>query len=249
MIDLNAILESGHLPLLLWTAVGLGFLHTILGPDHYVPFVMMAKAQNWSRTKTAWITTLCGLGHVGSSVVIGAILAVTGMAFTEWDGGSWVTVQEVRGGVAAWLLMGLGAALLIWGIVRAWRGHRHTHSHLHEDGTTHADEHAHVGDHMHVHEAKARRFTPWVLFAIFVFGPCESLIPLMLAAWAAAGLGGTVLVAGAFSLVTVLTILVTVFALMMGVSRIPLGSLDRWSTALAGVSLLFCGAAIQWMGL
>ena len=80
-------------------------------------------------------------------------------------------------------------------------------------------------------------------------GPCESLIPLMLAAWALAGLGGTLLVAGAFSAVTVLTIVGTVGMLMLGTSRIPLGKLDRWSTAAAGLSLGMCGVAIHWLGL
>ena len=102
---------------------------------------------------------------------------------------------------------------------------------------------------MHISESKVKSLTPWVLFTIFIFGPCESLIPLMLASWAVAGIGGTVLVAGTFSMVTILTILGMLGVLMLGISRIPVGKLDRWSTALAGMSLVFCGAAIQWLGL
>ncbi len=49
---------------LLWTAASLGLLHTLLGPDHYLPFAMMARAGRWSRAKTAFITLACGLGHV-----------------------------------------------------------------------------------------------------------------------------------------------------------------------------------------
>ena len=59
------------------TAASLGFLHTLAGPDHYLPFFVLSKAKKWSNWKTVWITTLCGLGHVGSSIVIGAI----GIAF------------------------------------------------------------------------------------------------------------------------------------------------------------------------
>jgi ABC-type nickel/cobalt efflux system permease component RcnA len=249
MVDLDTALEAGNLPILLWTAMALGFLHTILGPDHYVPFVMMAKAQNWSRLRTAVVTFLCGLGHVGSSVAIGAVLAAAGMAFTEWEGSEWASLHEARGGLAAWLLIGVGAALFIWGAMRALRGHTHTHVHVHEDAMIHAHEHDHTGAHMHVHESKVRHLTPWVLFTIFVFGPCESLIPLMLASWAVAGLGGTVLVASTFSVVTILTILGTVGVLTMGISCIPLGKLDRWLTALAGLSLVLCGVAIRWLGL
>ena len=30
------------------TAAAIAFVHTLLGPDHYLPFVAMAKARGWS---------------------------------------------------------------------------------------------------------------------------------------------------------------------------------------------------------
>ncbi|MHC4600008.1 MAG: sulfite exporter TauE/SafE family protein [Planctomycetota bacterium] len=249
MVDLNSALESGNLSVLLGTAAALGFLHTILGPDHYVPFVMMAKAQKWSRRKATIITFLCAVGHVASSVAIGAGLAAAGMAVTRWEGSGWASWHESRGGVAAWLLMGVGAAFLVWGLVRALRGRTHTHVHVHEDGEDHLHEHDHRGDHLHAHESKVKRLTPWILFTLFVFGPCESLIPLMLAAWASAGWGGAALTAGVFSATTILTVMGSVGVLLFGISLVPLRGLERWSTAAAGLSLVLCGAAIHWLGL
>ena len=38
-------------------------------------------------------------------------------------------------------------------------------------------------------------------------------------------------------------------ALLIGASRLPLAGLDRWSTAIAGASLVLCGAGIQFLGL
>ena len=52
------------------TAITLGFVHTILGPDHYLPFIVLSEARKWSLRKTMLITFLCGLGHVLSSVVL-----------------------------------------------------------------------------------------------------------------------------------------------------------------------------------
>ena len=46
--DLQAALSSGQLSILMWTAAALGFLHTILGPDHYVPFVALRRARRWT---------------------------------------------------------------------------------------------------------------------------------------------------------------------------------------------------------
>ncbi|MBC8491825.1 MAG: hypothetical protein H8D42_04625 [Candidatus Marinimicrobia bacterium] len=54
---------KNELVVLMITAASIGFLHTLFGPDHYVPFVVMSKAQKWSLVKTGWITLLCGLDH------------------------------------------------------------------------------------------------------------------------------------------------------------------------------------------
>ena len=59
--------------ILLLTAASIAFLHTILGPDHYVVFTAMGKARGWSLSKTLRVTVLCGIGHVLSSVIIGAV--------------------------------------------------------------------------------------------------------------------------------------------------------------------------------
>jgi len=50
--------------LLTGTAVALGFFHTLVGPDHYLPFVAMAKARQWPLKKTLLIAFFSGLGHV-----------------------------------------------------------------------------------------------------------------------------------------------------------------------------------------
>lgn len=248
MTDLQTALQSGNLVVLLWTAGTLGFIHTILGPDHYVPFVMMSKAQSWSQKKTAWITFLCAIGHVTSSLIIGIILAYLGMATTDWFDSRFAFWQEIRGSLSAWLLIGVGIAFTIWGVKNALRGKTHTHLHLH-NGKEHTHEHTHHDNHMHVHTSTASKMTPWILFTIFIFGPCESLIPLMLSAWSISGMTGLTLVSLVFGIVTIITIMATVFTLMAGIKHIPLGKLDKWSTTLAGISLIACGAAIQWLGL
>ena len=56
--------------LLAGTAATLGFIHTILGPDHYLPFIVLAKARKWSTIKTLVITFFCGFGHILSSVIL-----------------------------------------------------------------------------------------------------------------------------------------------------------------------------------
>jgi len=44
--------------IIIFTAIPVGILHTLFGPDHYVPFIALAKAHHWSLKKTTWITLL-----------------------------------------------------------------------------------------------------------------------------------------------------------------------------------------------
>ncbi len=89
---------------------------------------------------------------------------------------------------------------------------------------------------------------PWLIFAIFVFGPCESLVPLTLASYALAGAWGALAVTLVFAFATVSTILVTVALLTAGVDRLPFEFPHQWTTVLGGVSLVVCGFGMQWLG-
>lgn len=234
---------SSELWLLTLTAATLGFVHTILGPDHYVPFVMMARAGEWSRTKTLWVTFGCGLGHVLSSVLLGGIGIVLGVALARLE-----AIESIRGELAAWLLIGFGLAYATWGLWRGLKKRPHRHVHTHADGTVHSHLHSHTEEHVHVH-ATATRLTPWILFTIFIFGPCEPLIPLLMYPAARSSLWGLVLVTLVFGATTITTMLVAVLVARTGLVRIAFGTLERYIHAFAGATIALCGLAIQFLGL
>ncbi len=74
----------GHsLEILIITAASLGFMHTLVGPDHYVPVTVISRARSWSLTKTMGLTFLCGMGHILSSVVLGFIGIAFGIAVSK----------------------------------------------------------------------------------------------------------------------------------------------------------------------
>jgi hypothetical protein len=205
----------------------------------------MAQAGSWSRVKTAWITALCGLGHVFSSLVIAAVGIALGVSVT-----SLIALDSMRGNLAAWALIAFGLVYCVWGMRRAARQVRHHHWHAHGSEVVHRHEHAHDPDHRHIHEAQgATLLTPWILFAIFLFGPCEPLIPILMYPAAAFGLGATVLVAIIFSAVTIATM---VGVVLLGTAWTK--SLARWrvaaySHAIAGATVLLCGVLIQFASL
>lgn len=232
--------------LLLLTAASIGFIHTLLGPDHYLPFVAMSAARGWSQRRTLWTTAVCGLGHVLGSVVIGLVGIGVGVSLTRLQ---WL--EGMRGDVAAWLLAGFGLAYMAWGLKKAWRSRPHTHEHAHGDGTLHRHEHGHDGGHLHPHvdPAKVKSITPWALFVIFVLGPCEPLIPLLMYPASQHSAWGLALVVLAFGAVTIATMLAVVWLALKGIRHLPLDSAERYSHALAGAALCACGLGIVFLGL
>ena len=230
--------------ILILTAAAIAFLHTILGPDHYVVFTAMGKARRWTLAKTLRITTLCGLGHVLSSVAIGALGLVLGAELL-----SLVEIEGVRGTLAGWALFVFGLMYLAWGLRQAGRSHRHAHVHAHED-VVHSHEHDHREEHRHVHDEAARKsITPWAMFVIFVLGPCEALIPLFMYPAAKQSPGLVVAVATVFGVVTLLTMLGAVALTSAGLQKLRLPALGRWEHAVAGASVAACGGAITLIGL
>lgn len=233
------------------TAFTVGAVHTILGPDHYVPFAAMARAGGWSVPRTLAVTTACGLGHVAGSVAIGLVGLGLGIAVMRLE-----TLEAFRGDTAGWLLIGFGLAYFVWGLVRAYRsrsgGSGHAHLHVHADGTVHTHEHDHHGEHLHVHQAAAgvaggqtAVWAPWIMFLLFAFGPCEPLIPLLMypaakaSPWAVAG------VVAAFTAATIGTMLAAVLVLRSGANLVRLPRLGRFAHAFAGLAILACGLLVK----
>ncbi|MBN2137594.1 MAG: sulfite exporter TauE/SafE family protein [Sedimentisphaerales bacterium] len=227
------------------TAAWLGFLHTVLGPDHYLPFIMISWARKWSSAKTAVITFLCGIGHIASSVVLGLVGVSLGLVVRRLE-----IIESFRGNIAAWLMIGFGLAYMVWGLRRAYRKQSHSHSHFHVHSEEHAHTHSHLGDHAHVHDGKAgASITPWALFIVFVFGPCEVLIPILMYPAAEKSFPGVLLVTAVFATATIGTMLGIVLLSRAGVNFLPLAKLERFTHAIAGATICCCGLAIQLLGL
>ena len=213
--------------LLLGTAASLAVVHTLLGIDHSLPFVALGRARQWTLGRTLLVTALCGAGHVASSVVIGAAGVGLGIAT---DALLWL--ESARGELAAALLIGFGLAYAAWAV---WRGFRGSGSGggVRLDGAS----------------AGADRVTPWALFIVFVLGPCEPLIPLMVVPgmardWLAVGA-----VVGVFGLLTVTAMLLTVAAAWRGTALLGAGRIGRHADVAAGLVVAASGAAVLFLGL
>jgi len=232
--------------LLLPAAVGIGVVHTAIGVDHSLPFVVLAKAEGWSLKRLWTVTALCGLAHVLSSVLLAGAAIGLGVAADRL-----LAFERSRGGVAAWMLIAFGMTYGIWALSRTLRGRRHAHGHLHPDGLWHDHEHGHGGGHAHAHR-RGLLSTTLALFLVFILGPCEFLIGPLVAAhrfgwlWVA-------LVGLTFAAATIGTMLALVTLGHWGLAHRALGAhrlafLDRHMHALAGFSIAISGLAIQVLG-
>jgi nickel/cobalt exporter len=247
-------------------AAAVGFVHTLAGPDHNLPFVAMAKARGWKWRKTLVVTLACGVGHVLSSLLLAAGGVALGASF-EVAAGKVAGLADARATFATWLLIAFGLLYTAWGLKKAARSHAHVHPHAHADGTVHAHEHVHEKAHVHPHVALAvaatrggggaakageaaprRSITPWLLFTLFVFGPCEPLLPLVLAPQVAGNRGVGVAVVVAFTLATLVAMVAAVFVGVRSLSFATgprFATLARYQHALAGAMVLGCGVAMK----
>jgi len=90
--------------------------------------------------------------------------------------------------------------------------------------------------------------TVWTLFLVFAFGPCEPLIPLLMAPAALHHFGWVAIVALVFGAITIAVMLVLVALGYLGLSQLRMGQLERHAELLAGLAIAGSGVAIQALG-
>lgn len=219
-----APLEADATLLTLWfSAVSIAVVHTLAGPDHYLPFIAIAKSRGYGLLRTLLWTALCGVGHVGSALLIALVFSL----FAQWlaaEQFEWL--QENQSDLAAYLLIGIGAAYLLHSLRHRWL-HRHGEGHTH----------------LHHLEQDRNSITLWVIFLVFIFGPCEALFPVLTASsvlGTAAVLSSTLL----FSAATIATMLAAVATGMLGITALRLSFLERYAHELAGATIALCGLGI-----
>jgi nickel/cobalt transporter (NicO) family protein len=222
-----------------YLAVSIGFFHTLLGPDHYIPFVAMSRVGGWSWRKTIAVTMLCGFGHVGGSVVLGLIGVAMGLVVRQLE-----AVETVRGGLASWLLIVFGSAYFLWGLRQAFSNKPHAH----DSGQAHrlpAEQSVPAPRDAGAAAAPVTSMTPWVLMIIFVLGPCESLIVVLMYPAAQANALAVVWVTSLFGAATLITMTTMVIMMRLGTQAVSLGRFHQYSHAVAGFAILASGLAVK----
>ncbi|HTU70178.1 MAG TPA: hypothetical protein VMF11_07630 [Candidatus Baltobacteraceae bacterium] len=189
--------------LLLAAVIVVGILHTLV-PDHWAPIALLARQRRWTRTQTARAAFGAGLGHTVSTLAIGTVVWIAGIAFAERFGHAVALISSAA-------LIAFGS----WIAVGAWRELREGH-----DGR---DRHTTVSP-------RGSRLT---LMLILGSSPMVEAIPTFFAA-ARFGLGLIVAMSLCFAVSTTATYVALCVLSDAALKRLHLGPLERYGEVLSG---------------
>ena len=219
------------------TGFGVAFFHAAI-PTHWLPFVLTARVQKWSTSKTIAVTALAGTGHVLVTAALGLAITLFGAVISDR--------------VGAWFPRIAGGALLVFGVYYLLRqllgkGHVHfhyPHEHLHENGHSHEHE-----EHDHEHDPGCRahptsdRAAILSLLAFLTFSPCEGFVPFYVSGIRYGWAGFAVLTA-VLSLATVAGMVIFTSLTIAGLSKVKLGLLEKYESVIMGLLLCAVGVLI-----
>jgi len=234
-------MNSAVLTTIALTGFTVAFFHAAI-PTHWLPFVLVARARQWSRGKTLAVAALAGLGHVLLTSVLGLFIA--------WFG---FKLDEKAGHYFPWIA---GGALLAIGLFYFWRQARGGVLHHHAPGGSHRPsvECGHEHDHSHWDEELkdtrlvSGRAGDWAaisgLFVMLTLSPCEGFLPVYLSG-VQFGWRGFVVLSLILALGTLAGMMVFTTLTLVGLERFSVQRFERYEAALLGGIFVALGVMLM----
>ncbi len=196
--------------LLVFAVIAVGILHTLV-PDHWVPITLLARARGWTRAQAARAAFGAGLGHTLSTLAIGVLVWVAGVAFAARFG----NLLSILSGVALIVFGG-------WIAIGGWR-----ELHAHDSNDRHEQR----------HDSSGSRTS---LMLILGSSPMVEGIPAFFAA-AKFGPGLIALMSVCFAMSTIATYVALCTLSGAALERLHLGPLERYGEVLSGAIIALVG--------
>lgn len=195
--------------------IGGGFVTALLHaalPTHWLPFVLVARAQGWGTVQLTTVTIVAALAHIASTALVGLLIVGAGLALESW-------VEGLAPRLAAVFLALLGLFYLARGLRAPALA-----------GPGRASDASPTADGGHAAAALG-------LVALLAISPGEVLLPLYLSA---ADQGAAVIAALtlAMALGTVIGMLGLVLLARAGAQVLRLDRWARYERVLLGLALL-----------
>jgi len=221
-------LSQAGLALVLTTVIT-ALVHTLI-PDHWLPFVLVSRAEKWTTRRTVAMTAVSASLHVLLSIALA--LAVVG-AERGVQRAAVMGVAERLESLTGWLLLIFGLVYMGWFLLRG--GHIHSFGmhphHRPEDPDPEAP------------RGLFKDLSGHTLTFIVGFNPCILVIPCV---YGAAQLNGFTLVAVAvaFAASTIASMVVVTLVGLRGTARLTSPFLTRYGEAFSGALIALVGLAL-----
>jgi hypothetical protein len=193
------------------------FLHAAL-PTHWLPFVLVGRAQGWDLKRTLGTAAIAGLAHIGSTALVGTLIVAAGLALDRW-------IEGLLPHLSAVLLFLFGAFYLARAMLKPA---------VTAGGPDLIDD---------TPTTVSNSAAFWGLIALMALSPGEVLLPLYLSA-ATEGVGVLALLTLAFALGTVLGMVLLTAVARAGFSILKLERWARYEGAILGVALIALGLLV-----
>ncbi|HKY33437.1 MAG TPA: hypothetical protein VJV23_12965 [Candidatus Polarisedimenticolia bacterium] len=213
---------------LVLTTIVTAVVHTLI-PDHWLPFVLVSRAEGWTRRRTLTMTAASATLHVALSIALGLAIVVLGRGAEKAVTGLAERLEALTG----WMLVGFGLLYMTWFLLRG--GHSHSFG-LHPHHSPEDPEPPEA-------RGRGRELTGYALTFIVGFNPCILVIPCIYGAAAMSPLT-LAAVAAAFALSTVLSMVLVTLVGLHGTSRLTSPFLTRYGEAFSGGLIAAVGLAV-----
>jgi len=188
--------------------------HAIL-PDHWLPLILISRAEKWSQAETLWITALVTIPHLVSTILLGFLMGMIGLRLSA----SHEALMEI---VAP-------AMFVLIGLIYVYRNYR-------------AEGHHHGADISNLGDRSKRKVVTLMATALF-FSPCVSIGSYFFVV-GAEGVASMALVSIIYVVVTLGVLLLMVTLGRRGVERIQWHFLEHNENLITGLVLIVIGLFI-----
>ena len=226
--------------LLFLSSCSTAIIHALI-PDHWLPFVLMSRAERWSERRAAALTGLAACLHVIVTLLAGALTILVGSA----------TVQSLAqrtgrslGSLVGLLLVVFGVSYGLFRHLREARIHAGAGPGAGRRGGP-AVERGHVHAHGHLLEHWFHgALTAGTLVVVIGISPCALLVPVLFAA-SAIGAGALLAAALGFSLCTIGTMVGVTLVAGRGMRRLELPFFTRYGDLISGALVSAVGLLLM----
>jgi len=215
-----ADLQQPVLLSLLGAGFATAFLHAAL-PTHWLPFVLVGRAQRWTPSRVLLAVAVAGLAHIATTALIGGLIVAAGLAMEQW-------VSGLLPHLAAVLLFLFGAFYISRALIRPAMA-----------ATGSAGGAALESPTPNVSNAAAF----WGLVLMLAVSPGEVLLPVYLSQ-ATEGLGVLALLTAVFAVGTIAGMALFTLLANAGYSILRLERWSRYEGLVLGAALIVIGLLV-----